>query len=96
VSAAYEHVDRSVLLSFSCSSLASGSFWLQKCLSTAGAVVSSCGPVVTHPRTGKSAGGSSSEELSRTSHLKAQCGSLYHRVPVFYNASAMFKTSNSL
>jgi hypothetical protein len=78
--AVYGHVDGLVLLSFSFSSLACGSFWLQKCLSTVGTVASSCGLVVTHQRTGKSAGGPSSEELSRTSHLRARCGPLYHRV----------------
>jgi hypothetical protein len=70
----YDHVDGSVLLSFSCSRLACGSFWLQKCLSTVGAMASSCGLVATDRRTGKSAEGSSSEELSSTSHLRARCG----------------------
>jgi hypothetical protein len=58
-------------------------FLLQKCLGTAGAMASSCGPVGTHRRTGKSAGGLSSEELSRTLHLRARCRPLYHRVPSF-------------
>jgi hypothetical protein len=58
-------------------------FWLQKCLSTVVGVACLCGPVATHRRTGKSAGGPSSKELSRTSHLRALCGPLYHRVPSF-------------
>jgi hypothetical protein len=62
-------VDGSVLLSFSCSSLACGPFWMQKCLSTMVAVACLCGPVATHRRTRKLAGGLSSEELSRTLHL---------------------------
>jgi hypothetical protein len=57
-------------MSFSCSSHACGSFWLQKCLRTASDVASSCGPVATHPRTGKSARDPNSAELSRTSHLR--------------------------
>jgi hypothetical protein len=72
-----------VLLSFNCSSLACGSFGLQICLSTTGVVTSSCGPVATHRRTGKSAGVLSSEELSMTLHLRARCGPLYHRVSSF-------------
>jgi hypothetical protein len=67
----------------SCSRLACGSFLLQKYLSTAGAVVSSCDPVVTQRRARKSVEGSSSEELSRTSHLRARCSPLYRRVPSF-------------
>jgi hypothetical protein len=58
-------------------------FWLQKCPNTAVVVASLYDPVVTHRRTGKSAGGPSSEELSRTSHLRAQCGPLYRRVASF-------------
>jgi hypothetical protein len=46
-------------------------------------VASLCGTVMTHRRTRKSAGGSSSEELSRTSHLRVRCRPLYHRVPSF-------------
>jgi hypothetical protein len=52
-------------------------------MSTAGTVASSCGSVATHRRTKKSAGGPSSEELSRTPHLRARCGPLYHRVSSF-------------
>jgi hypothetical protein len=63
---------------------------LPKCLSNAGVVVSLCGPVATRLRTGKSARSPSSEELLKTSHLRAQCRLLYRRVPVFCNASAMF------
>jgi hypothetical protein len=48
-----------------------------------GAAASLCGPVVTHQRIGKSAGSLSSEELSRTSHLRSRCGPLYRRVPSF-------------
>jgi hypothetical protein len=48
-----------------------------------GAAASLCGPMATHQRTGKSVGSLSSEELSRTSHLWARCGPLYHRVPSF-------------
>jgi hypothetical protein len=51
-------------------------FGLHKCLSTAGAVASSCGPVVTHQRTRKSARDPNSEELSGTPHLRTPCGSL--------------------
>jgi hypothetical protein len=76
-------IQGSVLLSFSCSRLAYEFFWLQKYLSTAGAVTGSCGPVATHLRAGESAGGLSSEELSRTLHLRAQCETLYRRVPSF-------------
>jgi hypothetical protein len=36
-----------------------------------GVAASLCGPMVTHRRTGKSAGSLCSEELSRTSHLRA-------------------------
>jgi hypothetical protein len=46
-------------------------------------VASSCGPMATHRRIGKSAGGMSSEELSRTSHLRALWGLLYQRVSSF-------------
>jgi hypothetical protein len=79
----YGHVGGSVLLSFSCSSLSCGSFWLQKCQSIVGAVISLCGQMATHRRIEKSAVSLSSEELSRTSHLRARCGPLYHRVPSF-------------
>jgi hypothetical protein len=79
----YDHVDGSILLSFSCSSLACGSFWLQKCRSTIGAATSLCGPMVTHQRTGKSAESLSSKELLRTSHLRARCGPLYSQVSSF-------------
>jgi hypothetical protein len=48
-----------------------------------GVVASLCGPAATHQRTEKSAGGLSSEELSRTVHFRAQCGPLYHRVSSF-------------
>jgi hypothetical protein len=34
-------------------------------------------------RIGRSAGSLSSEEMLRTSHLRARCGPLYHRVPSF-------------
>jgi hypothetical protein len=47
------------------------------------ATASLCGPMVTHWRIGKSAGSLSSKELSRTSHLRARCGPLYHLVPSF-------------
>jgi hypothetical protein len=57
--------------------------WLQKCLSTVSVVASLCSPVVTHRRTRKSDGGPSSEEMSRTSHLRARCGPFYRRVPSF-------------
>jgi hypothetical protein len=52
-------------------------FLLQKCLSTVVAVASLCGTATTCLRTGKSAGSPSSEERSRTSHLRARCGPLY-------------------
>jgi hypothetical protein len=42
------------------------------------------------PEDWKSAMSPSSEEMSRTSHLMAQCGPLYHRVTFFCNASAMY------
>jgi hypothetical protein len=48
-----------------------------------GAAASLCGPMATHRRTEKSAGSLSSEELSRTSHLRARCGPLYSHVPSF-------------
>jgi hypothetical protein len=56
-----------------------------------GVVASLCGPVATHRRIGKSARSLSSEEVSRTSHLRARCGPLYHRVSSFGIASAVFK-----
>jgi hypothetical protein len=59
-------------------------------MNIAGAVASSCGPVATRLRTEKSVGSSSSEEMLRTSHLRARCGPMYRRVPVFCNASAVF------
>jgi hypothetical protein len=59
------------------------------------AVVNLCGPMVTCLKTGKSAGSPSFEELPRTSHHRARCGPLYHRVLVFCNDSACFKTSNT-
>jgi hypothetical protein len=62
-------------------------FWLQKCLSTADAVTSSCGPVATHRRTGKSGRGPSSEERSKTSHLMARCKPLYRQVLFFVSFS---------
>jgi hypothetical protein len=48
-----------------------------------GTVASLCGPMVTHRRIGKSGGSLSSEELLRTSHLRARCWPLYHRVLSF-------------
>jgi hypothetical protein len=48
-----------------------------------GVAASLCGPVATHRRIEKSPGSLSSEELSRTSHLRARCGPLYRRVPSF-------------
>jgi hypothetical protein len=56
-----------------------------------GAVISLCGPMATHRRIGKSAGSLSSEELSRTSHLRARCGPLYHRVPSFVSLPLCLK-----
>jgi hypothetical protein len=48
-----------------------------------GATTHLCGPMVTHWRIGNSAGSLSSEELARTSHLRARCGPLYRSVPSF-------------
>jgi hypothetical protein len=62
---------------------------VQKCLSTVVAVVNLCGPVATRLRTGKLVGSPSFEELPRTSHHRAQCGLMYHRVVAFCIASAM-------
>jgi hypothetical protein len=71
-------------------------FYLQRCLSIAVAVANLCGPAVTRPRTGKSAGSPSLEELPRTSHLRTRCETVYHRVLVFCIAFTMcFKTLNT-
>jgi hypothetical protein len=51
-------------------------FGLQKCLSTAGAVGSLCGPVPTHWRSGMPARDPSSKQLLGTPHLRARCGPL--------------------
>jgi hypothetical protein len=48
-----------------------------------GVAASLCGPMATHWRIGKSAGSLSSEELYKTAHLRARCGSLYRRVASF-------------
>jgi hypothetical protein len=63
---------------------------LQRCLSIVVAVVNLCGPMVTRLRTGKSAGSPNFEELLKTSHHRARCRPLYHRVLVFCTAFAMF------
>jgi hypothetical protein len=68
---------------------------VRRYLSIAVAVANLCGPVAIRLRIGKSVGSPSFEELSRTSHHRAQCGSLYHRVLAFCIASAMFKTLNT-
>jgi hypothetical protein len=61
-SAVYDHVDGSVLLSFSCLSFACIFDCVQKrCLSTVGAVESSCGPAV-NPRTMRSSGAQRRED----------------------------------
>jgi hypothetical protein len=65
--------------------------YVQRCLSTAIAMANLCGPVVTRLKTGKLARSPSFEELSSTSHLRARCGPLYHRVLVFCITSAMFE-----
>jgi hypothetical protein len=58
-------------------------------------VANLCGLVVTHVRIGKSGRSPCFEDLLRTSHHRARCGPLYHRVLVFCNASACFETSNT-
>jgi hypothetical protein len=63
---------------------------VQRCLSTVVAVANLCGPMVTCLKTGKSAESQCFEELSRTPHHKARCGTLYRRVLVFCIASALF------
>jgi hypothetical protein len=78
-SVVYDHVDGSALLSFSCSSLACGSFFL---FAKMPKYCDCCGKFVwpsDNLRTGKSDGSPSFEEMSRTSHLRAWCGPLYHR-----------------
>jgi hypothetical protein len=65
---------------------------VERCLNIAVAIANLCGPVATHLRTGKSAESPSYEELLSTSHHRAQCGPLYHRLLVFCNASACSKT----
>jgi hypothetical protein len=52
-------------------------FCLQRCLSIVVAVVHLCDPAATRPRTGKSAGSPSFEELPRTSHHRARYRPLY-------------------
>jgi hypothetical protein len=88
--AVYGHIDGSVLLSFNCSSLACGPFYMQRCLNTVDVVASLYGPATIHLRTRKSAGSPSFEDLSRTSHLRARCGPMYHQVLVFCITSAIF------
>jgi hypothetical protein len=63
---------------------------VQRRLSIVVAVANLCGPMMTRLMTGKSAGSPSFEELSRTSHHRARCGPLYHRVLVFCIPSALF------
>jgi hypothetical protein len=48
-------------------------------------------PSGDHQRTGKLAGGPSSEEPSRTSHLRSRCGPLYHQVPSFLSLPLCLK-----
>jgi hypothetical protein len=52
-------------------------------------MASLCGPMTTRRRIGKSAG-SLSSELSRTSHLRVQCGPLYRRVSSFVSLPLCF------
>jgi hypothetical protein len=58
------------LIEFSCSSLASGSFYVQKCLNIVDDVASLYGPAATRLRTEKSTGSPSFEELPRTPHYR--------------------------
>jgi hypothetical protein len=68
---------------------------VERCLSTVVTIANLCDSVVTRLRTGKSARSPSFEELLRTLYHRAQCGHLYHRVLVFYNAPTCFKTLNT-
>jgi hypothetical protein len=49
-----------------------------------------CGPIMTRLKTVKSIGSINFEELSRTSHPRARCGTSYRRLS-FCNASALFQ-----
>jgi hypothetical protein len=68
---------------------------VQRCPSIVVAVTNLCGLVATRLRTGKSTGSPSFDELPRTSYHRTRYGPLYHRVLIFYNASAYFKTLNT-
>jgi hypothetical protein len=69
---------------------------VQRCLSIVVTVVNLCGPMVTHLKTGKSAESPSFEELSRTSHHRAQCGPSYlSSASLCSSLPLCFKTSNT-
>jgi hypothetical protein len=62
---------------------------VQRCLSIVVVVANLFSSMVTRLKSGKSTGNQSFEELSRTSHHRAQCRPLYRRVS-FCIAFALF------